>query len=195
MIKTITTAVFSNNYVGIKLNSVSDIMKYNALHNQFLICNENEYYFDEYVEEYDGTGNITEREPTENEKLERILRAFSDGQNIYATFELDCGKVVPSNPTTLQSSFRVEQEVYFMHCNRMTKAKVAAICLISKAGKGNEVIQYPAIKISDSQEAICCRYSFALLIGNGMEYNVYLSDIFHTKEELANHLIDETCNE
>lgn len=98
MIKTITTAVFSNNYVGIKLNSVSDIMKYNALNNQFLICNENEYYFDEYVEEYDGTGNITEREPTENEKLERILRAFSDGQTLTLHSSLIAAKLCRATP-------------------------------------------------------------------------------------------------
>ena len=70
------TKAFDNGYVGIKLNSVSDIMKYNALNTNFSICNEYEDYFDEYVKEDDGTGNFTEREPTENKKLERILQAW-----------------------------------------------------------------------------------------------------------------------
>lgn len=135
------TRVFDNNYVGIKLNNVSEIMKYNALSANFSICNESEYYFDEYVEEDDGTGNFTEREPTENEKLERILQAFNDGDTLYATFWLDCGEVVPSAATTLQSDFRVGQSVFVMRDNKIEKDEILYINLVvGKKGHQNKYI-------------------------------------------------------
>ena len=128
------TKAFDNGYVGIKLNSVSDIMKYNALNTNFSICNEYEDYFDEYVKEDDGTGNFTEREPTENEKLERILQAFKDGQTLYATFLLDCGEVFPTASTTMQTDFYVGQEVFTMNHNSVIKARVQRLWL-SRGGE------------------------------------------------------------
>lgn len=73
------TKNFGNGYVGIKINSISEIMKYNALKEQFSIWNEYEGTFDDDVEVTDDDGNVTEREPTENEKIERYLEAFNNG--------------------------------------------------------------------------------------------------------------------
>lgn len=86
------TKNFGNGYVGIKINSISEIMKYNALKEQFSIWND-EGTFDDDVEVTDDNGNVTEREPTENEKIERYLEAFNNGTVLYAVFQLDCGRV------------------------------------------------------------------------------------------------------
>ena len=73
------TKNFGNGYVGIKINSISEIMKYNALKEQFSIWNEYEGTFDDDVEVTDDDGNVTEREPTENEKIHIYLQNVSPG--------------------------------------------------------------------------------------------------------------------
>ncbi len=200
------TRVFGNNYVGIKLNSVSEIMKYNALNANFSICNESEYYFDEYVEEDDGTGNITEREPTENEKLERILQAFNNGDTLYATFWLDCGEVVPSAATTLQSDFYVGQEVYFMKGNKIQSKFIFRIML-------NSVVYYDgsedytkivdgenkSIELSHNKSNIYflaskrCYESIhnRECVSYGHMEAKKEDEIFATKEELVKHLMED----
>lgn len=52
------TKNFGNGYVGIKINSISEIMKYNALKEQFSIWNEHEGTFDDDVEVTDDDGNV-----------------------------------------------------------------------------------------------------------------------------------------
>lgn len=204
------TRVFDNNYVGIKLNNVSEIMKYNALSANFSICNESEYYFDEYVEEDDGTGNFTEREPTENEKLERILQAFNDGDTLYATFWLDCGEVVPSAATTLQSDFRVGQRVLIMHENKILKTTIAAINLYAESSNrdlrsDDDTFFFHAVsKFRGGVENTKITKSFAVLHGwfekrdggKEVEYGYVnyvrpLDEIFATKEELVKHLMED----
>lgn len=101
------TKNFGNGYVGIKINSISEIMKYNALKEQFSIWNENEGTFDDDVEVTDDDGNVTEREPTENEKIERYLEAFNNGTVLYAVFQLDCGRVFSDLATTYQSKYAI----------------------------------------------------------------------------------------
>lgn len=96
---------FFDGYVGIKINSISEILRYNALEGIFSIWSEHEDTFEDYVEVTDDDGNVTEREPTENEKLERILEAFKNGTTLYATFWLDCGKVVPQGEHYVAEQF------------------------------------------------------------------------------------------
>lgn len=209
------TKAFDNGYVGIKLNSVSDIMKYNALNTNFSICNEYEDYFDEYVNEDDGTGNFTEREPTENEKLERILQAFKDGQTLYAVFCLDCGEVVPTAATTMQTNFYVGQEVFTMNHNSVIKARVQRLWL-SRGGetyfKDSDYITSDIVRemrncvttLSANKSTLdyissrinACKAmedDFAYLVNK--EKNFYklvkLSEMFATKEDLVKHLMEE----
>ena len=209
------TRMFSNGYVGIKLNSVSEIMKFNALCANFSICNESEYYFDENVEEDDGTGNFTEREPTENEKLERILQAFNNGDELYATFWLDCGEVVPNAATTLQTDFRIGQEVFTMRDNKITKVKIHRLWL----SEGRDVCRITDMLVADimremhncvttlSANDATINYIKSMIDGvsikdGSMAYVanvegsvkfslVMLSELFATKEELVKHLMEE----
>lgn len=123
------TKNFGNGYVGIKINSISEIMKYNALKEIFSIWNEYEGTFDDDVEVTDDDGNVTEREPTENEKIERILEAFNNGIVLYAVFQLDCGRIFSDLPTTFQSKYAVGQQVFIMKDNKIVSGRIVLISL------------------------------------------------------------------
>ena len=212
------TKVFDNNYVGIKLSSVSEIMKYNALKDSFSICDESEYYFDEYVEVTHDNGEVTEREPTENEKLERILQAFKDKKALYATFWLDCGEVWPTNATTLQSKFYVGQKVFAMRNNKIVEGEIVHLSLTRSKNNdkliadyksnslGENVFHIVASEISpnftnyycfDNRHILEDKLKRALnddqvLLNVGNQYFAYgFDEIFATKEELVKHLMEE----
>lgn len=123
------TKNFGNGYVGIKINSISEIMKYNALKEQFSIWNEYECAFDDDVEVTDDDGNATEREPTENEKIERYLEAFNNGTVLYAVFQLDCGRVFSDLATTFQSKYAIGQQVFTMKDNKIVSGRIVFISL------------------------------------------------------------------
>lgn len=123
------TKNFGSGYVGIKINSISEIMKYNALKEQFSIWNEYEGTFDDDVEVTDDDGSVTEREPTENEKIERYLEAFNNGTVLYAVFHLDCGLVFSDLPTTFQSKYAIGQQVFIMMDNKIVSGRIVFISL------------------------------------------------------------------
>lgn len=201
------TKNFGDGYVGIKINSISEIMKYYALKRNFSIWSESEDTFEDYVEVTDDNGNVTEREPTENEKLERILEAFKNGTTLYATFWLDCGKVVPNANTTLQSNFRVGQEVFFMDENKICSKLIFRILL-------NKVVDYDS---SDDHTSITNGKTDDIIRMLHVKENLYWlgntksyistcdrkcieyyqlevkkeSEIFATKEELVKHLMEQ----
>ena len=123
------TKNFGNGYVGIKINSISEIMKYNALKENFSIWNEYEGTFDDDVEVTDDDGNVTEREPTENEKIERYLEAFNNGTVLYAVFQLDCGRVFSDLATTFQCKYAIGQQVFIMRDNKIVSGRIVLISL------------------------------------------------------------------
>lgn len=123
------TKNFGNGYVGIKINSISEIMKYNALKDIFSIWSEYEYTFDDDVEVTADDGKVTEREPTENEKIERYLEAFNNGTVLYAVFHLDCGRVFSDLPTTFQSKYAIGQQVFTMKDNKIVSGRIVFISL------------------------------------------------------------------
>lgn len=199
------TKNFGSRYVGIKINSISEIMKYNALKEIFSIwSDDDDTSFDDYVEITDDNGEVTEREPTENEKLERILEAFKNGIGLYATFWLDCGKVVRCAETTLQSNFRVGQEVFFMKENKICSKHIFRILL-------NKVVNYDASDdntfITEENTNVICMHNekknlywlgeprdYISISGKkSIEYKKIEvkkeSEIFATKEELVKHLM------
>lgn len=205
------TRMFSENYVGIKLESVSEVMKYHAI-GIFSICNEYEYYFDELVEEGEGD-NWTEREPTDAEKLERILQAFSRGDELFATFWLDCGEVVPRAATTMQTDFHVGQEVYLLIDNKVTKTKIKQIWL-TEGKNGLRGSDFLASDICNTFYDRCGTISsnrptfnyvqdkidsvrvqdesfVSVEYNNGRDKLVKLSEVFANKEELVKHLMED----
>ncbi len=190
------------------MESISEIMKYHAIGNLFSICNEVEYYFDEYVTETDTDGNETDREPTENEKLERILESFKNGQALYATFRLDCGEVVPCKNTTMQSDFFVNQDVYVMYKDKILKTKIASIFLLNESknpkvrrqevGYHFRIVERGEIDTDTTitESFIVTRGHFSnregkeeyFPYGNTLIYT--LDNVFSNKEDLVKHLME-----
>lgn len=120
------TKVFDNDYVGYKLNDIKQVV--NAMAAGMQICNADGYYFDERIEVTDPeTGEETDRDPTDEEIMMRIQEAMQNEYDVYASFYLDCGKVVDDKMTTLQSDFYVGQIVYFMSDNKISKGTIVQI--------------------------------------------------------------------
>lgn len=213
------TKNFGNGYVGIKINSISEIMKYNALKEQFSIWNEYEGTFDDAVEVTDDDGSVTEREPTENEKIERYLEAFNNGTVLYAVFHLDCGLVFSDLPTTFQSKYAIGQQVFIMMDNKIVSGRIVFISLSDYEDDKKLYVDYHSRdigeKIYNIVSANLCptRYldyaSFSesdrikriLKVALNKNYVVLeigrnyvsrsLGDIFSSKEELVKHLMEQ----
>lgn len=213
------TKNFGSGYVGIKINSISEIMKYNALKEQFSIWNEYEGTFDDDVEVTDDDGNVTEREPTENEKIERILEAFNNGTVLYAVFQLDCGRVFSDLATTFQSKYAIGQQVFTMKDNKIVSGRIVFISLSDYEDDEKLYVDYhcrdTGEKIYNIVSANLCPtryldyYSFSerdrikriLKVALNKNYIVLeigrnyvsrsLGDIFSSKEELVKHLMEQ----
>lgn len=213
------TKNFGNGYVGIKINSISEIMKYNALKEQFSIWNEYECAFDDDVEVTDDDGNVTEREPTENEKIERILEAFNNGTILYAVFQLDCGRVFSDLATTFQSKYAIGQQVFTMKDNKIVSGRIVFISLSDYEDDKKLYVDYHCRDIGEKIYKIVSAnlcptryldyYSFSerdriernLKVALNKNYVVLeigrnyvsrsLGDIFSSKEELVKHLMEQ----
>lgn len=213
------TKDFGNGYIGIKINSISEIMKYNALKEQFSIWNEYEGTFDDDVEVTDDDGNVTEREPTENEKIERYLEAFNNGIVLYAVFQLDCGRVFSDLPTTFQSKYAIGQQVFIMMDNKIVSGRIVFISLSDYEDDKKLYVDYRSRDIGEKIYRIVSAnlcptryldyYSFSerdriernLKVALNKNYVVLdidrtyvsrsLGDIFSSKEELVKHLMEQ----
>lgn len=213
------TKDFGNGNVGIKINSISEIMKYNALKEQFSIWNEYEGTFDDDVEVTADDGKVTEREPTENEKIERYLEAFNNGVVLYAVFQLDCGRVFSDLPTTLQSKYAIGQQVFTMGDNKIVSGRIVFISLSDYEDDKKLYVDYHSRdigeKIYNIVSANLCPtrylnyYSFSerdriernLKVALNKNYVIleidrnYVSrkhgEIYSSKEELVKHLMEQ----
>lgn len=213
------TKNFENGYVGIKINSISEIMKYNALKEIFSIWSEYEYTFDDDVEVTDDNGNVTEREPTENEKIERYLEAFNNGTVLYAVFQLDCGRIFSDLPTTFQSKYAIGQQVFIMMDNKIVSGRIVFISLSDYEDDKKLYVDYHCRDIGEKIYNIVSTnlcptrylnyYSFSerdriernlkaalnknyVVLGIERTYvSRSLGDIFSSKEELVKHLMEQ----
>lgn len=197
------TKYFPNGYVGFKLNSLQDVVKAQAL--GLAVCNEYNDYFEGYVLEEDENGEETERQPNQGEIFERIQNSMQAGEKLYATFDLDCGKVVPFADTSLQSNFSIGQKVYVMHRNKMKELAVAKVMLVSDTinSKMKEEIGLEIkSEYTRGNKSVILEEDSLLLAeaqpwanGKGYNYSTFglygKSEVFHTKEELANHLLND----
>lgn len=213
------TKNFGNGYVGIKINSISEIMKYNALKDIFSIWSEYEYTFDDDVEVTADDGKVTEREPTENEKIERYLEAFNNGIVLYAVFQLDCGRVFSDLPTTFQSKYAIGQQVFIMMDNKIVSGRIVFISLSDYEDDKKLYVDYRSRDIGEKIYRIVSAnlcptryldyYSFSerdriernLKVALNKNYVILeidrnyvsrsLGDIFSSKEELVKHLMEQ----
>lgn len=210
----------NSNVFGFEVTTVNEVIKAQEL--GLWICNEDEYYFNEYVVEQNEEGIETERVATEDECMERILNALKEGQKLYITLNInDCGmKVVKNSATILTSDFYIGQTVYTMQENKIVSGTILFLSL-SKSKDNDKVYtdvraKYLIEKVykycaAQSQHYCkdfisldsCCMNDVKELVResvNGNSVVLYIggrkearnmSEIFATKEELINSLLNK----
>lgn len=208
------TLTFNENNLGVKLNSAAEIIQFHALAD-FTIWDADGYPFDYPVETTDEDGNTQDREATETEVLERALDAFRKGETVYAGLYIDGVKIVPDKATTLQSDFYLGQTVYTMHNNKIVQGVIIFLTM-SASSKTEKVVRiertaeriYNAIckelnmgnaknywvtshrAAIDGIVATALNDESVIIDINDCPANRAFNEIFATKEELINHLME-----
>ena len=201
---------YNNDILGMVLTNVQDVLKAHDL--GLSIMTENEDYLDErYDEEIDNN-----RDATTDEIIEDAQTAFKVGGKLYATLDVPTGyEVIPRKATTLQSQFRVGQEVYTMDKNKIVKANVEYISLASgdisqnarlKEASLYDTAEYLYYAMNPNRNTMSWETkkrmmdlmkdfaisNFALVkTEKGDTVKRAFGDLFATKEELVKHLMEE----
>lgn len=214
------TIYFENsNVIGFEVATANDVIKAQEL--GLYICNKDEDYFNSYVTELDEDGNETERETTKDERTERMIKALREGQQLYTTFNFDDSgmKAVKNSATILASNFRVGQTVYTMRDNKIASGTILYMSLSISEQKDKFYLDYRCQDLIERVYSFCskkagiCQDVLMLqssefhkvrdLVRNAIHGNSvvvsfdgdkearYMSDIFATKEELINRLLNE----
>ena len=214
------TIYFENsNVIGFEVATANDVIKAQEL--GLYICNKDEYYFDDYVTELDEDGNEIEREATKDERTERMIKALREGQQLYATFNFDDSgmKAVKNSATILASNFRVGQTVYTMRDNKIASGTILYMSLSISENENKFYLDYRSKYLIEELYSFCARKAginknvlslqsedfdnVTALIHNSIHGNSvvvsfdgdkearYMSEIFATKEELINRLLNE----
>lgn len=214
------TIYFENsNVIGFEIATANDVIKAQEL--GLYICNKDEDYFNSYVTELDEDGNETERETTKDERTERMIKALREGQQLYATFNFDDSgmKAVKNSATILASDFRIGQTVYTMRNNKIVSGTILYMSLSISENENKFYLDYRSKYLIEELYSFCARKAginknvlslqseefdnVTALIHNSIHGNSvvvsfdgdkearYMSEIFATKEELINRLLNE----
>lgn len=214
------TIYFENsNVIGFEVATANDVIKAQEL--GLYICNKDEDYFNSYVTELDEDGNETEREATKDERMERMIKALREGQQLYATFNFDDSgmKAVKNSATILASNFRVGQTVYTMRDNKIASGTILYMSLSISEQKDKFYLDYRCQDLIERVYSFCSKKAGIFqdvlmlqspeydkvrgLVRNAIHGNSvvvsfdgdkearYMSEIFATKEELINSLLNE----
>lgn len=163
--KTTKAVRLSDNFVGVEINTIQDVVKAQAAGLKFV--DKEGWGYDVYTIDDEETGE--EREPTEQEIFEHITKDLSEGKEVYACMELSSDWEVQERANThLKTNFYVGQQVFTMRDNKIAEKTISRIILEKEKGKE------------------CCK----LLL----EYdNAYTkaTEVFATKEELVESLLKE----
>lgn len=163
--KTTKAVRLSDNFVGVEINTIQDVVKAQAAGLRFV--DKEGCGYDVYTIDDEETGE--EREPTEQEIFEHITKDLSEGKEVYACMELSSDWEVQERAKThLTANFYVGQQVFLMRDNKIAEKTISRIILEKEKGKE------------------CCK----LLL----EYdNAYTkaTEVFATKEELVESLLKE----
>lgn len=208
----------NSNVFGFEVTTVNEVIKAQEL--GLWICNEDEYYFNEYVVEQNEEGIETERVATEDERTERILNALKEGQKLYITLNInDCGmKVVKNSATILTSDFYIGQTVYTMRENKIVSGTILYISMSIGEQKDKFYLDYRSKDLIERVYSFCSKkagiFQDVLMLksqefdkvralvhnaihGNSVVVSIdgdketrYMSEIFATKEELINSLLN-----
>lgn len=171
------TKNFHNVLVGFEVKDIKDILAAKSLGLE--ICSDDADFFDEYVIYEDEDGEEVGREPTEDEKMNRIMQAMKDGEKIYVTCAIPIGfTLVKATSTILQSEFYVTQDVYIIHDNKIVRAKVMKVQMVRSWSGANG----QSVKTETKYEVQYREF--------GRVYNVVVGNdnIFESVEKLTEHL-------
>ena len=209
----------NSNVVGFEVATANDVIKAQEL--GLFICNKDEYYFDEYVTELDEDGIETEREVTKDERMERIIKALKEGQQLYASLNFDDSgmKAVRNSATILASDFRIGQTVYTMLNDKIVSGTILYMSMSIGEQKDKFYLDYRCQDLIEKVYSFCSKKAgifqdvlmlksqefdkVRALVHNAIHGNTvvisidgrkearYMSEIFATKEELINSLLNE----
>lgn len=164
--KTTKAVRLSDNFVGVEINTIQDVVKAQAAGLKFV--DKEGLGYDVYTIDDEETGE--EREPTEQEIFERITKDLSEGKKVYACMELSSDWEVQERAKThLTTNFYVNQQVYLLRNNKIAEKTITRI-ILEKNNEGKEI----------------CK----LLLGCDSAYTKG-TDVFATKEELVESLMKE----
>lgn len=214
------TIYFENsNVIGFEVATANDVIKAQEL--GLYICNKDEDYFNSYVTELDEDGNETERETTKDERTERMIKALREGQQLYATFNFDDSgmKAVKNSATILASNFRVGQTVYTMRDNKIASGTILYMSMSIGEQNDKFYLDYRSRDLIERVYSFCSRLAgkfqdvlslksqefhkvrtliYNAIHGNSVVVSIdgdkevrYMNEIFATKEELINSLLNE----
>lgn len=113
--------------IGFEVKSAKDIFAAKEL--GMIICNEDDYDFDDMVTYTNEDGEEWEREPTEDEITNRAIEHLNNGGKVYATIYPSNYKLVDKRATTLQTDFFIDQKVFFLLENKITEGTIKNIYL------------------------------------------------------------------
>lgn len=165
--KTTKAVRLSDNFVGVEINTIQDVVKAQAA--GLKLVDKEGWEYSIYTIEDEETGE--EREPTEQEIFVHITKDLSEGKEVYACMELASDWEVQERAKThLKTNFYVGQQVFLLRDNKIAEKTISRIVLEKREDKDKE----------------CCK--LLLKHDNGYTYG---TDVFSTKEELVESLLEE----
>lgn len=163
--KTTKAVRLSNNFVGVEINTIQDVVKAQAA--GLKLVDKEGWEYSIYTIDDEETGE--EREPTEQEIFEHITKDLSEGKEVYACMELSSDwEVQERAKTCIKTNFYVGQQVFIMRDNKIAEKTITRVIL------------------EDSKDKECCK----LLLQHDNAYTNGV-DVFATKEELVESLMKE----
>jgi ATPase subunit of ABC transporter with duplicated ATPase domains len=163
--KTTKAVRLSDNFVGVEINTIQDVVKAQAA--GLKLVDKEGWEYSIYTIDDEETGE--EREPTEQEIFEHITEDLSKGKEVYACMELSSDWEVQERAKThLTTNFYVGQQVFLMRDNKIAEKTISRII------------------IEKNEEKEVCK----LLLNYDSKYTNGV-DVFATKEELVESLMKE----
>ena len=155
----------SDNFVGVEINTIQDVVKAQAA--GLKLVDKEGWEYSIYTIDDEETGE--EREPTEQEIFEHITEDLSKGKEVYACMELSYDWEVQERAKThLTTNFYVGQQVFLMRDNKIAEKTISRII------------------IEKNEDKEVCK----LLLAYDNAYTKG-TDVFATKEELVESLMKE----
>ena len=163
--KTTKAVRLSDNFVGVEINTIQDVVKAQAA--GLKLVDKEGWEYSIYTIDDEETGE--EREPTEQEIFEHITKDLSEGKEVYACMELSYDWEVQERAKThLRTNFYVGQQVFLLRDNKIAEKTISRIILEKEKDK-----------------EIC-----KLLLSCDNMYTKG-TEVFATKEELVENLMKE----